>query len=282
MMMVSLIMRHLLPLPLLIPHLLLPRHLRLHLHPLPAMTAETAATVTMTAAAVTANPEPMKFRHEIKHTISPGEDLILTSRLRKLFVHDENADSHGVYRVSSLYFDTPNDTALRQKLDGVNCREKFRLRHYNGDLDFIRLEKKSKQNGLGCKRSTRVTREQVEALLGGNTHFLLESGDPLLQELYSKMRGQLLTPRTIVTYDREAFLYAPGNVRITLDRNLRTGLNSLDFLNPEVFHVPVSDGVSVLEIKYDAFLPEIVKMAVQTPNTRAGAYSKYAICRRYD
>ena len=245
----------------------------------------TATAVMMTAAMTTAamaNPEPMKYRHEVKHIITPGDDLILTSRLRKLFVHDKNADSPGVYRVSSLYFDTPNDTALRQKLDGVNCREKFRLRCYNGNPDFIRLEKKSKQGSLGHKRSAPVTRKQVERLLAGDVEVLLESGDPLLGELYRKMRFQLLTPKTIVTYDREAFLYTPGNVRITIDRSLRTGLNSLDFLNPEMFHAPVSDGMSVLEVKFDEFLPEIVKMAVQTPHTRAGAYSKYAVCRRYD
>ncbi len=224
----------------------------------------------------------IKLRHELKHSINQGEDQLLASRLRKLFPHDKNADSHGSYRVSSLYFDTPTDKALRQKIDGVNCREKFRLRHYNGDLSFIRLEKKYKINGLCGKRSTRITAQQVEKLLAGDIAFLLESGDPLLQELYSKMKGQLLAPRTIVTYDREAFLYEPGNVRITIDRNLRTGLDSRDFLNPQLHHAPVSDGVAVLEVKYDEFLPEIVKMAVQVGNRQASAYSKYAVCRRYD
>lgn len=223
-----------------------------------------------------------KLRHELKHSISLQEDFILSSRLKKLFPHDKNADSHGSYRVSSLYFDTPYDKALRQKIDGVNCREKFRLRHYNGDLSFIRLEKKYKINGLCGKRSTKITTEQVKLILSGNIDFLLHSEDPLLQELYSKMKGQQLTPKTIVTYDREAFLFEPGNVRITIDRNLRTGLNSLDFLNPELHHAPVSDGVAVLEVKYDEFLPEIVKMAVQIPNRQSAAYSKYAVCRRYD
>lgn len=224
----------------------------------------------------------MKLRHELKHSICCGEDLILTSRLRKLFQHDKNADSHGSYRVSSLYFDTPYDKALRQKIDGVNCREKFRLRHYNGDLSFIRLEKKYKINGLCGKRSTKVTAEQVDKILAGDIEFLLASGDALLMELYSKMKGQQLAPKTIVTYDREAFLFEPGNVRITLDRNLRTGLASLDFLNPGLHHAPVSDGVTVLEVKYDEFLPEIVQMAVQVPNRQASAYSKYAVCRKYD
>jgi len=225
---------------------------------------------------------PVQLRHELKHSLNPGEDQILASRLRNLFEHDKNADSHGSYRVSSLYFDTPQDKALRQKIDGVNCREKFRLRHYNGDLSYIRLEKKYKVNGLCGKRSAKITASQVGQLLSGDIGFLMESGDPLLIELYSKMKGQLLAPRTVVTYDREAFLYAPGNVRITIDRNLRTGLSSLDFLNPQLHHVPVSDGIAVLEVKYDAFLPEIVKMAVQVPNRQASAYSKYAVCRRYD
>lgn len=223
-----------------------------------------------------------KLRHELKHSLNAGQDRLLASRLRKLFPHDKNADSHGVYRVSSLYFDTPGDRALREKIDGVNCREKFRLRHYNGNLSYIRLEKKYKINGMCGKRSARISAEDVEKLLAGEIGFLLESGDPLLQELYSKMRGQLLAPRTVVTYDREAFLFEPGNVRITLDRNLRTGLSSRDFLNPDLHHAPVSDGTTVLEVKYDEFLPEIVKMAVQVPNTRASAYSKYAVCRRYD
>ena len=206
---------------------------------------------------------------------------MISSRLRKLFLHDINADSHGIYRVSSLYFDTPTDLALRQKLDGVNRREKFRLRYYGDDLRFIRLEKKYKINGLCGKRSTRITQEQVRMLLSGEIGFLL-SGDTLMQELYSKMKGQRLAPKTIVTYDREAFLFAPGNVRITLDRNVRTGLASMDFLNPQLHHVPVSEGLTVLEVKYDEFLPEIVKMAVQVPNMQASAYSKYAVCRKYD
>ena len=205
----------------------------------------------------------------------------MSSRLRKLFSHDTNAAPDGSYRISSLYFDTPTDTALRQKLDGVNRREKFRLRYYGDDLGFIRLEKKYKINGLCGKRSTRVTKEQVEMLLAGEIAFLLE-GDGLMRELYSKMKGQRLAPKTIVTYDREAFLFAPGNVRITLDRNVRTGLASLDFLNPVLHYVPVSDGMTVLEVKYDEFLPELVKMAVQIPNTQASAYSKYAVCRKYD
>lgn len=239
-------------------------------------------TMTVTPDMMIKKKPDIHMRHEIKHSINYADDLELSHRLRKLFRHDENADSHGVYRVSSLYFDTPYDKALRQKVDGINNREKFRLRVYNNDTSFIRLEKKMKIHGLCAKHSERITAEQVQRLLQGEIDFLLESEHPLFWELYSKMRGQLLQPKTIVCYEREAFLYGPGNVRITIDRNLRTGQNSIDFLNTELHHVNVSEGLAVLEVKYDAFLPEIVRLAVQTRNRRANAFSKYAVCRRLD
>lgn len=241
-----------------------------------------AIPTTVTAAIVIKEKKPVKLRHELKHRINKADDIIVSHRLRKLFRHDENADSHGIYRVSSLYFDTPCDKALRRKIDGVNSREKFRIRYYNGDTSFIRLEKKIKINGLCGKYSARITAEQVGKILAGDIGFMAESGEPLLIELYSKMKGQLLKPKTIVTYDREAFLFEPGNVRITIDRKLRTGLNCTDFLNPDIYHADVSDNITILEVKYDEFLPELVRVAVSLPNRRAEAYSKYAACRKYD
>lgn len=231
---------------------------------------------------MTIEPAPLRLRHELKHSINHLDDLVLSARLRRLFDHDAHADSRGVYRVSSLYFDTPDDRALRQKIDGVDRREKFRLRYYGEEPAFFRLEKKCKVNGLCGKRSARLGAGAARRLLAGDTDFLLESGDPLLIEFYSKLRGELLMPRTIVTYAREAFVYEPGNVRITIDRDLRTGLASTDFLNAGLWHAPVSDGLAVLEVKYDAFLPELARLAVQLPNRRMSAFSKYAACRRYD
>ena len=245
--------------------------------------ATATLTMTMATAAMTIKEKPpLKLRHELKYGINGADDVVITHRLGKLFQHDENAGSHGVYRVSSLYFDTPYDKALRQKIDGVDCREKFRIRYYNDDLSFIRLEKKIKINGLCGKYSARLTVEQVENLLLGDYGFLITSESPLLIELYTKIQGQLLCPKTVVTYDREAFCCGPGNVRVTIDRNLRLGLGSMDFLNTRLYHASVSDDIVVLEVKYDEFLPEIVRMAVAIPNRRATAYSKYAVCRRFE
>ena len=230
----------------------------------------------------TGTTKSIQLRHELKHQISLQEDLVLAGRLRRLFHHDAHAGTDGTYRITSLYFDTPYDAALREKLDGVDRREKFRLRYYGERPDFLKLEKKWKVNGLCGKRSARLTLEEAERLLSGEDAFLLERGEPLLSELYHKLHGTLLRPRTVVCYDREAFLYAPGNVRVTLDRNLRTCRDSAGFLSPGSFPLKPLDALTALEVKYDAFLPDLVRLAVQTPDRRAGACSKYALCRRFD
>ena len=237
----------------------------------------------MAAAITTIDREgPPRLRQELKHQISLQEDLVLAGRLGRLFPRDPHGGPEGAYRVTSLYFDTPYDSALREKLDGVDRREKFRLRYYGEDTSFLRLEKKFKAGGLCGKRAARLTREEARRLLEGDCRFLLEKGDPLLAEFYSKLRGRLLAPRTVVRYEREAFVYPPGDVRVTLDREIRSGPGGPDFLSPEGFRIPVLEGVTVLEVKYGAFLPDPVRMAVQVPGRRAAACSKYALCRRYD
>ena len=95
------------------------------------------------------------------------------------------------------------------------------------------------------------------------------------------MISQGLRPRTIVDYTREPFTYAPGNVRVTLDYDIRTGLSCVDFLNTDCSTVAVPGDPIILEVKWDEFLPEIIRDAVGLDNRRVGAYSKYAASRMY-
>lgn len=223
----------------------------------------------------------MVYRNEVKHLITPADKAALCARLRVIAKPDPHAGPGGQYRIRSLYFDSITDRALREKLYGVSHREKFRLRYYNGDTSFIRLEKKEKQGGLGRKLSAPVTQEEVQRILEGDTAWMATSGRPLLIELYSKMKAQGLRPKTIVDYTRTPFVYAPGNVRITVDENIRTGLTCTDFLDPECITVPADNGAMVLEVKWDEFLPTVIRRAIRLDGRRAAAYSKYAACRIY-
>lgn len=222
----------------------------------------------------------MKFRHEFKHEITEFDYLMLKNRLTCTIYPDKNGDN-GKYQIRSLYFDNIYDTALREKLDGVNHREKFRIRSYNFQNDFIRLEKKSKINGLCNKVSAKISAENVASIIKGDIAFLEQEEAPLLQELYIKMTTQGMEPKTIVDYTREAFTFPAGNVRITLDYDIRTGLSSTDFLNRDCVTVPAGDKVIILEVKWDEFLPDFVRDAVQMTGRKSAAFSKYAACRIY-
>lgn len=221
----------------------------------------------------------MALRHEWKHRIDTAGLLALRARLGAVLQRDPHALG-GSYQVRSLYFDNLADKALREKLESVNHREKFRLRFYNGDLSLLVLEKKTKTNGLCGKAQTPLTVEEARALLEGR-HQELGACSPLLGELRRKMGSQGLRPKAIVEYTREPFLYGPGNVRVTLDYNIRTALSPAGFLDPGCVTLPAADAPVILEVKWDAFLPDLVRDLVQLPGTRTSAFSKYAACRLY-
>ena len=144
------------------------------------------------------------------------------------------------------------------------------------------LEKKSKRNGLGNKALAALTADEAQQIVNGSWEWMKDADRPLVQELYSKMQSQGLRPKTIVDYTREPFVYAPGNVRVTLDYCLRTGLRSVDFLNPDCVTIPAGNAPVILEVKWDAFLPNIIRDIVQLEGRHTSAFSKYAICRIYD
>lgn len=222
----------------------------------------------------------MDFRHEWKHEIDLSDLTALRRRLRAAARPDPHAPG-GRYQIRSLYFDTPSDRALREKIDGVDRREKFRIRCYDLDPSFIRLEKKSKANGLCRKEAAHLSAGEVRALLAGDLGWMKGGGRDLVWELHARMTGSLLRPRTIVDYTREAFVFGPGDVRITLDYGIRTGLAATDLLDPDCVTVPVPGDPLLLEVKWGAYLPDVIRDAVQLPGRRTEAFSKYAACRRY-
>lgn len=222
----------------------------------------------------------MKPRHEWKHEITAADRLVLASRLSAVARRDSHGQN-GRYEIRSLYFDDFRDTALREKIDGVSRREKFRIRYYNGDVSYICLEKKVKRDGLCGKRSVLFSAQEVQSLLDGDLDWMPDSGRPLVQELYWKMKSNGLRPRTIVDYTRDAYVFPAGNVRVTLDYDIRTGLWSTDFLNLASVTIPSRNAPMILEVKWDEFLPDVIRDAVQLPGRHTSAFSKYAACRIY-
>lgn len=145
----------------------------------------------------------LKYRHEYKFALSVSDYFIVRSRLLAALRHDPHAGTTGEYGIRSVYFDNLEDKALREKLDGVNNREKFRIRYYNGELSYLTLEKKSKRDGLCSKKGDSITAQEADRLFHGDTGWMKVSGRPVAAELYGKMKTQQLRPKTVVDYLRE-------------------------------------------------------------------------------
>lgn len=223
------------------------------------------------------------YRHELKYVINAMDCAVLRSRLPQVMGRDSHAGKEGTYRVRSLYFDTPQDQALKDKLYGVAKREKFRLRYYNEDLFHIRLEKKCKYGELSCKKTTVLTYGECVKLLERELDWMKQDERGLVRELYGKMKSQGLSPRTMSSYLREPYVYSAGNVRVTLDSQMRTGMGNHDFLHMECVPMVYSQGESVylLEVKYDGFLPDHIRAMLQLGYRSCGSFSKYANSRSF-
>ena len=223
------------------------------------------------------------LRHELKYHITPAELTVLRGVLAPVMQLDPNGNENNEYHIRSLYFDTINDDALEEKIAGVGNRKKYRIRIYNFSDKVIKLECKSKYGDLISKQSVSIPRELAEQLIAGDPDGLQRMRPPLLHDVYREMRTRLLRPAVIVDYVREAYIHQAEEVRITFDKQVRTGLYSVDMFNPQIPTYPVfDDPVEILEVKFDEFLPSYLQSILSGITAQRSAISKYTWCRRYE
>ena len=223
------------------------------------------------------------LRHELKYFITPAELRVLRGVLTPVMQLDPNGNEHNEYHIRSLYFDTIHDSALTEKIAGVGNRKKYRIRIYNFSDRVIKLECKSKYGDLISKQSVSIPRELAEQLIAGDPDGLQRMRHPLLHDVYREMRTRLLRPAVIVDYVREAYIHQAEEVRITFDKQVRTGLYSVDMFNPQIPTYPVfDDPVEILEVKFDEFLPSYLQSILSGITAQRSAVSKYTWCRRYE
>ena len=128
-----------------------------------------------------------------------------------------------------------------------------------------------------------LTWEEFQKILQKPGSWMLAHPQPLVRELYCKMKTQQLRPRVLVSYVREPYIFDAGNVRVTFDSCIRTSLFQTAFADGALPDISAADtpGDRILEVKYDAFLPEVIQQLLQSGNLRQQAFSKYGACRRF-
>lgn len=221
------------------------------------------------------------YRYENKYIITTAEYLTLSTRLRAFMTPDENVvGSSGEYFIRSLYFDDEFQTGLTDKREGALEREKFRIRFYNFDRSFIRLESKQKHNFLTKKESAKLSYDDVIKVLSGDIWDLYGSEQELVRSFYLKSRLRHLRPKVIVDYVREAYTFR--DVRVTFDKNIRTANYRTDIFSRNVATFPcLPSNQMILEVKYDDELPYIIAKLLQPLAASQTAFSKYDMCRRF-
>lgn len=221
------------------------------------------------------------YRVEDKYCCDEQTITLIQARLKSVLYPDRNQAGNDSYKITSVYFDDYHDTFLQETVNGYSLRQKYRIRIYNDSFHTIKLEIKYKNNNRVYKKNQSITKEQMKALLAGKClPDAYPSSDSIITLFNIAIANRRLQPKIIVEYDRTAYIHDIGNVRITLDRDIRFSTDFNDFINHNQAHylsVPKPD--SVVEIKYDEFLPGFISGLLESGNMNQTSYSKYRICR---
>lgn len=224
-----------------------------------------------------------KYRHEIKFIISKQMSLILKQRLALAMNVDKNSvNLDNTYFIRSLYFDDINSTAYYEKIDGVLYRKKYRIRIYNNDSSFIRLERKWKHNNMTSKDQLKISKENCINLLTNQFDNIDKEllNNSLMKEFITDIKVFGLKPSVIVDYKRLAYTYHISEVRITFDERIKSGLYNCNLFNiNRITYDVIDNNEVVLEVKFNEVLPEHISIIFQTIPMYRQAVSKFALCR---
>lgn len=219
------------------------------------------------------------FRHEQKYIIKNYQYAELRTVLENLMERDTHAGEDGEYMIRSLYFDDMYMSAYHDKLDGVYLRKKYRIRIYGCSDGVINLECKYKEGAYINKKSVRLSRDEYDSLLAGDTSFLLKKGNNLAEKFYLEGKTALLRPQVIVDYEREPFILDAGTVRVTFDKHVRACAADNDIFDSRIpsYDILPPDEM-ILEIKFTGYLPERIRRIFRVKDFTQTSASKYCMC----
>ena len=224
-----------------------------------------------------------KYRHEYKYICNAMQNVILKTRIASLMKRDTHCRANGSYQIRSLYFDDYEDRCFNENENGVDNRDKYRIRIYNTDASRIVLEKKSKRHGMTMKKAYPIDERICCQMMNGERPQITETMSVPLKQMLLEMQERCMQPKVIVDYTRYPFVEKNGNVRITFDEDLMSSNDIGHFFDDGIIGRPVmSSGMGILEVKWDEFLPDYIQYHLQLDSLRWTSFSKYYLCRRYN
>lgn len=218
----------------------------------------------------------MLSRHEEKYILTYAQYALLRERALMALLPDTHGD-RGTYTITSLYFDDPQDTGLYEKLDGLALHSKFRVRTYDHNDGFIKLERKDKQGILTQKISAPIEKAQLDILTQPGAW---EQFSGTAQALVQQMQAKALRPVVAIRYVRDAFYHPGSNFRLTFDRNIEVIPPDARALTDGSLYgkTVLAPGNVVMEVKYGDRIPAFARKLTRIQASQL-SLSKYALCR---
>lgn len=225
-----------------------------------------------------------KYRHEYKYPISIFQKKYEEQKIMSVAKLDNFVNEKGYYNIRSIYFDDIYDSCYMDNENGVDEREKFRIRIYDNSDKIIKLESKQKKRGKTLKVACAISKEQCSSLMHGKIPPEIYSNQNLLRRLSYLMSINLMRPKIIVDYDRIPYIYRveDANVRVTFDMNISSSEDIEAFFDKNLANRGVLPNNTVLmEVKFDDFFPQEIYSLLQLETMASSTFSKYYLCRKY-
>lgn len=181
----------------------------------------------------------------------------------------------GIYKVRSVYFDDDDYTALKDRIAQKDDRRKYRIRFYNDNPDYIKLEEKVKVGNIGTKTDIELTQEQVQKILDNDLEWMKGNDNELIQNFYKASTENNIKPKVIVQYIREPYSQPDKDTRFTMDYDIRATTDVSKFLDKELETDPLIEDESVIEIKWKHELPQEIVELLDRENLEPVNFSKY-------
>ena len=224
---------------------------------------------------------PLKTnRHEIKFLLNWRQYLAIKKEIQQYCQIDKHVPKgHENYRVTSLYYDSPDMRSYLEGFDGDQIKKKIRLRSYSNTTSvFIELKEKygqivnKKRVMTSSERAYQFMRNPEVEILGDN---LSEKEISELNEIRYLITRYKMQPKVVVSYIRYPFVSIyDHNTRVTFDYNVcfRDYDLSVDGSCGEKI---LPSGCFILEVKYNSLLPKWLIPILNRHNIKLQKMSKF-------
>ncbi len=221
-------------------------------------------------------------RFELKYIVPSQLRPSLLENVRAQMTPDAEGSESGVYRVTSLYYDTADLQFYRSKLDGLKYRRKVRIRLYGEpqhEGQEVMVEIKQRINRTTQKRRVCLPLPEAYKLCAGRLERELDDAKDrrTAAEVEYLARSLVLSPRCVIAYTRQAFMggpYEPG-LRLTFDYGLCCWDGSRGLFGTAQRHGFLSPDLMVLEVKANEHIPMWVSHMLARHGCALRRYSKY-------